>query len=831
MRRPSFFLWKSTRSSILLLISFLIFFGNESLKHLNAADPVRNGEFTEKIISDWEQQEQEKKRTLYSADALTDLIQRSKNLLNYLQEEEYISQEKSNVFSSKIAEAQKTDPAQLSVVERFQKYIELRTILRDVIFDIPLIKNKPIIFLKENRFVCQMLHEYMSYYYEKSGINGGGLYILKEPGRSFETRDLTAGKFPKGVFSTMNLSYDGKIVYFSYADLSKVQKEGAPLLNSRQLAEQGPAKNFVSEYMIREEGKFHLFQMDLETGKIRQLTAGPNDDFSPLPLPDGDLVFLSTRREGFGRCHGGWEPLAVHTLHRLKLKGNSSNNKNDEPINKKELIETLSWHETNEWHPTLSKDGRIIYCRWDYVDRNAARYHGLWLTNTDGTGAVSLFGNYTQKVCACYQPKEIPGSNKIMFVAGAHHLDVGGSLVILDPAKVRYDPDRSEDTLDCLEKITPEVEFPETPKQCPDTYYFSPEPLSEDLYLTAYSHDPLGGMLSPKVPCSTGKLGLYYRDRFGNLELIYDDPDFSCQWPMQIRQRDLPATNASVLPPKSKTDSKGTFLLSNVYESLTKMPDNRKIKELRVFQILPKYPGHAGHVPQIGHSFAGNARLLLGSVPVESDGSAHFNVPAEKPLYFQAVDESGRAVQSMRSEVYLQRGENRGCVGCHEQAQTTFKNSARQSIASRRKPSELKPGIDGTAPFSYPILVQSVLDRACVSCHSGKKDQPRPDLTGSPVENFTVSYKNLRPYLKWYEWGGHSIRSISTLPGECGADQSPLSSILDDKNHRDKIQLNDQDRRTLYLWMDANADFYGVYDPDEQKKQQRGEKIAVPNKQ
>lgn len=809
-------LFKRNRLFLLSLIitTLITTLFSSTVSDLKAASPKN---YQEKIVADWERQEQHLQRPLYSPEALKDLIGRADQLLPHLLDEELVADEKATALASRISSLKKSDLAQMDIPDRFKNYIELRMALRDVIFDMSLIKDKPIVFMKNNRFVCQMLHEYMSYYYQRSGMNGGGLFVLKNPGRSEEIRDLTSGHFPKGVFSTMNLSYDGKTLYFSFADLSKVQKDDAPILNSNQLRALGNADHFVSDYMTKEEGKFHLFKMDLASGKFQQLTTGPNDDFSPLPLPNGDLAFLSTRRGGFGRCHGGWEPLAVHSLHKLQKDG---------------AIETLSWHETNEWHPTLTKDGRILYCRWDYVDRNAARYHGLWLTNTDGTGTVSLFGNYTQKICACYQPKEIPGSNKILFVAGAHHLDVGGSLVLLDPRKIRYDAQNSEDTLDCIEKITPEVEFPETPNQCPDTYYFSPEPLSEDLYLVAYSHDPLGGMLSSKSPCATGKLGLYYRDRFGNLELLCDDPDFSCQWPMQITQRDLPAMNASVLPPKSKAPSTGTFLLSNVYESLTELPKDRKIQELRIFQILPKYPTHAGHVPAIGHAFAGNARAYLGSVPVESDGSANFIAPAEKPLYFQAVDQFGKAVQSMRSEVYLQKGENRGCVGCHEQTQTTFKNADKQSIASRRKPSDLKPGIEGTAPLSYPILIQPILNRACLSCHEGKKDQPAPVLTGTPSDKFTVSYKNLRPWLKWYEWlSKDTIRPISTLPGQCGADMSPLSKILDDSHHAGKIKLSDADRKTLYLWMDANADFYGVYDPEDQSRQLRGEKVPLPKMQ
>ena len=278
-----------------------------------------------------------------------------------------------------------------------------------------------------------------------------------------------------------------------------------------------------------------------------------------------------------------------------------------------------------------------------------------------------------------------------------------------------------------------------------------------------------------------------------------------------------------------------------VYESLAPLPEGRQVVELRVFQLLPKYPEFPGNVPQLGHAYAENARLYLGSVPVEADGSAHFKAPSRKPLYFQAVDETGRAVQTMRSEVYLQDGESRGCVGCHEQAGYTGRNVETQSLALGRPASELAPGPRDARPFAYPRLIQPILDRACVSCHRDAtnddkttSDSPQtvaPDLTGAVEGEFTRSYDALKPYLRWYEWGGASIQQVATLPGRCGADESPLTAILNDENHRDLPNFTDADRRTLYLWLDANVPFYGVYDRRERQKILNGESVAPPRLQ
>ena len=194
-----------------------------------------------------------------------------------------------------------------------------------------------------------------------------------------------------------------------------------------------------------------------------------------------------------------------------------------------------------------------------------------------------------------------------------------------------------------------------------------------------------------------------------------------------------------------------------------------------------------------------NARMLLGSVPVEQDGSAYFRAPARKPLYFQAVDESGRAVQSMRTIVYLQPGERRSCVGCHEPPGTT--PARREATAFRRAPSSLRSGPDGSLPFCYPRLVQPVLDRHCVRCHDGSSgpDKSPLVLTGEPAPKspFSRSYESLKPHVRW-----PSYDAAATRPGQAGADLSPLSALLTGEKHRKYVEVPDEDLRDLtFGWM------------------------------
>jgi hypothetical protein len=627
----------------------------------------------------------------------------------------------------------------------------------------------------------------MGYFYDYGNVPpGGGVVVLERPGLSLDTRDLIQGRLTNGNFTTLALSYDAQTVYFAFARRSP-KKPG---------------------FYSPERRSFHLFRMAADGSDLRQLTDGVEDDFDPCPLPDGGVAFMSTRRGGFARCNNAWEPCASYTLHRMNADGTG--------------IRTLSAHETSEWHPSVMNDGRIVYIRWDYVDRSAANFHGLWASNPDGTGVTSLFGNYTMRINACYQPHAIPGSHKLAFIAGAHHADVGGSLVLLDLRRTGFDPQAGEDRLDAVEALTPEVCFPES-AGWPKSYFHSPWPLSEDAFLVSFSFDPLPGMSSGEGQDT--RTGLYYFDRFGNLELLYRDPAISSMYPIPLVPRERPPVIPSALD--ENLGEEGEFLLADVRRSFFPLPAARDVRELRVFQLLPKPPPHAANDPRIGHANAENARLLLGTVPVEPDGSAYFRAPAGKPVYFQAVDAAGRAVQSMRSAVYLQPGERRSCVGCHEAPGSAAPREA--TLAMRRPPSRLQPGPDGTQPLSFPRLVQPVLDRHCVDCHDGQEGPGKSilTLTAAPAKGFSRAYQNLKPFLRWYEWGGESISQIATQPGRIGADESPLTKILDDPTHRPKLTWTDAERRTVFLWLDANAPFYGTYSHDEQLAQRAGELIPV----
>ncbi len=146
----------------------------------------------------------------------------------------------------------------------------------------------------------------------------------------------------------------------------------------------------------------------------------------PAWLPDGGIVFCSTRRRGYARCFGPqfsprWH---VYTLHRVQPDGSN--------------LRTLSYHDTNEWFPTVAHNGLIVYARWDYIDRDAVTHQNLWATRPDGTNPVALWGNATPKPHCTFQAQPVPGSHKFLATASAHHSITAGSIVLVDPRGLRW---------------------------------------------------------------------------------------------------------------------------------------------------------------------------------------------------------------------------------------------------------------------------------------------------------------------------------------------------------------------------------------------------------
>ncbi len=653
----------------------------------------------------------------------------------------------------------------------------------------------PLAFVKQ---VPSMFSHQLTQYYGSCARPGGGLFVLNQPGRTWQTRQLAAD-LPLGSTQHLDVSWDGRQILFAFCPTNSTPRDRESNLDRC----------------------YHLYRIAADGSGLQQLTRGAYDDFSPRWLPDGQIVFISSRRGGFHRCGRG--PCAVYTLALLGTDGAAPR--------------VISFHETNEWDPAVLRDGRVAYTRWDYVDRNAVHYQQLWTTRPDGTGVSILYGNNTLNPVGVWEARAVPGSDRIMATAAAHHAMTAGSIVLVDPRQGVDGPAP-------LTRLTPDVPFPEgetrvsngqgggwgpnapppslppDARRWPGSTYRSPWPLSERCFLAAYSYDPLIGEPNGNPP---NQYGLYLVDAAGNKELIYRDLNLSSLWPMPLAPRAVPPVLPSHRDERLAAERAGTFLLQDVRRSWPALPDVA-IRSLRIVQVLPKTTPHAND-PPVGLANASPGKQVLGTVPVEADGSAYFRAPASLPLAFQALDEQGRAVQNMRSLVYLQPGETATCIGCHEPRTTA--PGATRTLAGRRAPSVIKPGPDGSRPLSFQRLVQPVLDAKCVSCHRGPEAKGGVRLTAEPHGAFSVAYNTLAPLVPFSAWGRPQGNFEPLAPPDTfGARASAFARRLLAGHHG--VELTAADRERLFTWMDANALFYGTFDRADQARQRRGEVIAGP---
>ncbi|MBF0196809.1 MAG: hypothetical protein HQL32_03830, partial [Planctomycetes bacterium] len=504
----------------------------------------------------------------------------------------------------------------------------------------------------------------------------------------------------------------------------------------------------------------------------------------------------------------------------------------------------LSYHDTNEWHPSVDNNGMIIYTRWDYVDRDSDIAHHIWHCFPDGRDPRSYHGNYPKvresRPWMELANRAIPGSHKYISVAAPHHGQNYGSLIMID---IRKEDDGSTSQ---IQRITPEVLFPESesfPGVAQKTHkgrnrfgnwevYGQPWPLSEDFYLCVYR-------MGKKM-----KHGVYLVDSFGNKELLYHDPKIAALDPIPLRPRNkppaIPIQTTQAKAEQTMADpekmSMGTVTIMNIYESEYPWPADTIIKELRIINVFPK-PTHTVKDPVIGIAAQSLARGILGTVPVEKDGSVHFSCPTGMPIYFQAIDDKGMMVQNMRSATYLHPGETLSCIGCHENKQRPPRNTGQAPIALKRPPSKIQPEAIGSYPILFSRFVQPVLDKNCVECHNKEKKAPslRSKLVFKKAKKSvdrvnkqhikSEAFETLKDYA-WGKKGGNGAiasngRSYS-IPGKEGFRVSRLYDILVSKNHHD-VKLSKEDLRRISAWVDCNSNFFGAYLDTE--KQAKGEVV------
>jgi hypothetical protein len=635
---------------------------------------------------------------------------------------------------------------------------------------------------------------------ERNFEPGTALCLLELNGDG-EYSERTLIRDPNGVIRDPAVSYDGKTIVFAWKK-----------------------SNFLDDY--------HLYDYDVESGKIRQLTFGLGyADYEPCLLPNGDIVFNSTRCVQIVDCW--WTE--VSNLYRCDKDGR--------------FLRRLSFDQVHTNFPDVLEDGRIIYTRWDYNDRGQIFPQGLFQMNPDGTAQTEYYGNNSYFPTSLLHARGIPNSGgKAIAVFSGHHCRQYGKLGIIDVTKGRQENSGTQLIAPIRETKAERID---AWGQQGDRFAF-PYPVNEHEFLTGYNSD------TNAKHSTTSPFGIYWIDENGQRELLAYDPSVSSHQPVPLAARAAPYERTTMA---NHDVNYGAFTIQDVYAGPgLKGIERGKAKTLRVIALDFRSVGIGknGNGGPAGGAListpisTGNGtwdvKIPLGDSPIYEDGSASFRVPAKTPLYFQILDENGHAIQTMRSWSTLQPGEVFSCIGCHEDKNTIVSTPA-QTIALQKGTQPLKPFYGKPRGFHFDKEIQPILDKHCVECHHDA--QRKPDfaraktivpsnettafsLKGDKVKDlsakryWSLSYLNLTnshardgeafsgkqtPVVNWI----NVQESPAMLPPyRSGAAKSGLMKMLDPKLAADgkthfDVKLAREELDKIAAWIDLLVPAYGDY--------------------
>ncbi len=641
----------------------------------------------------------------------------------------------------------------------------------------PLVRRHPIVFVTRPQYKPD--HHATATMFQNGEINtasfqGGGAIKTIDLDQTGKVETLLS--LPKGVARDLEVSFDGDRLLFS---------------------------------MRRDRSDdYHICEMTLADREVRQLTTGSQlADIDPMYLPDGRILFASTREPKLCQCNR-------HIMANLfRMNGDGSG------------LHQIGRNTLFEGHPALMPDGTVLYDRWEYVDKHFGPAFGLWTVNPDGTNHAIFYGNNAWSPGAIMDARPVPGTHLFVATFGSCHDRPWGAIALVDRTKGLdgLAPVQRSWPTDIADLLSNDRNYPNTGRRGHpagwqiDTFrrlktkYEDPFPLSETYFLCS------------RMVCGE-QMGLFLIDVFGNETLIHTEQP-GCFDPMPLCPRRRPP----VVPDRKHLERRdGSFYVVDVYTGtgMERVPRGT-IQWLRVVEAPPKlfwthtlWNIDATQAPAMNYNCTSN-KQILGKVPVEPDGSAYFDVPADKFVFFQLLDKDDRMVQSMRSGTMVQPGERLGCVGCHENRLTTTPPD-RAPLAMRRAPSRIEPWYGPPRVFNYLTEVQPVFDKHCVRCHDFDKPAGKKlNLAGDQGLVFNTSYVELRSKsaVRWFPDppGAEKllVKAVDDGPPEAlppyawGSHRSRLVDVIMKPHHDVKLAKEARDR--IIAWIDMNAPYYGSY--------------------
>lgn len=526
------------------------------------------------------------------------------------------------------------------------------------------------------------------------------------------------------------------------------------------------------------DNRWNVFEVKLNNGDCKKLIDNPEPDlefYDGTYLPDGRIIANSNIGYQGVPCVNGSDPVGNMVLYTPQSKH----------------LRRLTFDQDANWNPVIMNNGRVMYTRWEYTDLTHYYTRIVMNMNPDGTEQKALYGSGSMFPNSTFDVQPLPGyaSAFVGIISGHHGVARSGRLILFDPAKARKGaagmlqeiPHRNRPIVEEVKDRLVDGVWPQ---------FIKPSPLNDTYFLVAAKLD------------KNDLWGIYLVDKFDNVTCLHKMEGEGYISPIAVRKTVTPPA----IPDRVKLDDKqATVFIQDIYEGegLKGIPRGT-VKSLRLhayeYAYVQTQSDHNWHGIQSGWDI----KRMLGTVPVEEDGSVIFKIPANTPVSIQPLDKDGVAVQWMRSWLTGQPGEIVSCVGCHEdQNQIVI---PKRVIASQKAPHALTPPEGGPRSFTFDLEVQPILDRACIACHNG--EGKAFDLRGGKKDNrgYGTSYLNLHPYV--HRQGGEGDMVV-LYPYEYHPNTSELVRLL--KKGHYNVQLTDAEWRKIYNWIDYNAPDKGYF--------------------
>ena len=531
--------------------------------------------------------------------------------------------------------------------------------------------------------------------------------------------------------------------------------------------------------MGENDKRWNLYEVKLDGTGCKKLIENEEPDlefYDGTYLPDGRIVANSNIGYQGVPCVSGDDPVGNMVLYTPEQKN----------------LRRLTFDQDANWNPVVMNNGRVMYTRWEYTDLTHYYSRIVMHMNPDGTENKALYGSGSMFPNSTFDIQPLPGHGSafVGIISGHHGVARSGRLIIFDPTKGRKNvqgmvqeiPHRNRPIQELIKDELVNGVWPQ---------FVKPTPLNDKYFLVAAKLDP------------QSLWGLYLVDIYDNVTCLMQAEGEGYISPILVKETKTPPA----IPDRVKLNEKeATIFIQDIYEGegLRGIPRGT-VKELRLhayeYAYVKTRSDHNWHGIQSGWDI----KRLLGTVPVEEDGSAIFKVPANTPISIQPIDKDGVAVQWMRSWVTGQPGEVVSCIGCHEdQNQIPI---PKRVMASQKAAVPLKAPEGGVRSFTFDLEIQPILDRACIACHNG--EGKAFDLRGGKKDKlgYGTSYLNIHPYV--HRQGGEGDMVV-LQPYEYHPNTSELVRILKKGHHN--VKLTDAEWLKLYNWIDYNAPDKGYFD-------------------